>query len=76
MEEASEFQERLERFYAEDPTVRLPILTSCCPAWVKFIEQNYPDMLDVPSTVKSPMQIFQPLQRIFGQKNWAMKEKK
>lgn len=58
MEEASEFQERLERFYAEDPTVRLPILTSCCPAWVKFIEQNYPDMLDVPSTVKSPMQIF------------------
>lgn len=58
MEEASEFQERLERYYAGDETVRLPILTSCCPAWVKFIEQNYPDMLDVPSTVKSPMQIF------------------
>lgn len=58
MEEASEFQERLERFYAGDDTVRMPILTSCCPAWVKFIEQNYPDMLDVPSTVKSPMQIF------------------
>lgn len=58
MEEASEFQERLERYYAGDETVRLPILTSCCPAWVKFIEQNYPDMLDIPSTVKSPMQIF------------------
>ena len=58
MEEASEFQERLERFYKGDDTVRLPILTSCCPAWVKFIEQNYPDMLDVPSSVKSPMQIF------------------
>ena len=58
MEEASEFQERLERYYKGDDTVRLPILTSCCPAWVKFIEQNYPDMLDVPSTAKSPMQIF------------------
>ena len=58
MEEASEFQERLERYYKGDDTVRLPILTSCCPAWVKFIEQNYPDMLDVPSSVKSPMQIF------------------
>ena len=34
------------------------MLTSCCPAWVKFIEQNYGDMLDVPSTAKSPMQMF------------------
>ncbi|MBC2856919.1 MAG: [FeFe] hydrogenase, group A [Cetobacterium sp.] len=58
MEEATEFQDRLERYFKEDDTVRLPILTSCCPAWVKFIEQSYPDMLDVPSTVKSPMQIF------------------
>ena len=57
MEEATEFQDRLERYYKGDDTVRLPILTSCCPAWVKFIEQNYPDMLDVPSSVKSPMQI-------------------
>lgn len=58
MEEATEFQKRLERFYKGDEDVRLPILTSCCPAWVKFIEQSYPDMLDVPSTVKSPMEIF------------------
>ena len=58
MEEAAEFQERLERYYKEDDTVKLPILTSCCPAWVKFIEQNYPDMMDVPSTAKSPMEIF------------------
>lgn len=58
MEEASELQERIERYLAGDETVRLPILTSCCPAWVKFIEQNYNDMLDVPSTAKSPMQMF------------------
>ncbi|WP_297597237.1 [FeFe] hydrogenase, group A [uncultured Cetobacterium sp.] len=58
MEEATEFQHRLEAFFKGDDNVRLPILTSCCPAWVKFIEQSYPDMLDIPSTVKSPMQIF------------------
>lgn len=58
MEEAAEFQDRLERFYMGDQNVRLPILTSCCPAWVNFIEKNYPEMLDVPSSVKSPMQIF------------------
>ena len=40
MEEAAEFQERLERYYKGDDTVKLPILTSCCPAWVKFIEQK------------------------------------
>ncbi|MDR1831645.1 MAG: [FeFe] hydrogenase, group A [Fusobacteriaceae bacterium] len=60
MEEATEFKERLERFSRQEE-VRLPILTSCCPAWVKFIEQFYPDMVDVPSTVKSPMQIFSTL---------------
>ena len=58
MEEATEFKERLEAYYRGDESVKLPILTSCCPAWVKFIEESYPDMLNVPSSVKSPMQIF------------------
>ncbi|MGL4912366.1 MAG: [FeFe] hydrogenase, group A [Romboutsia sp.] len=58
MEEAAELQERLEKHLAGDKDVKLPILTSCCPAWVKFIEQNYADMLDVPSSAKSPMQMF------------------
>lgn len=58
MEEAAEIQDRVERYYAGDKTARLPILTSCCPAWVKFIEHNYGDMLDVPSSAKSPMQMF------------------
>jgi iron-only hydrogenase group A len=61
MEEAAEFQERLEKYLADDDSVRLPILTSCCPAWVNFIEKNYPEMLDIPSSVKSPMQIFSTL---------------
>lgn len=58
MEEAAELQDRLERYFAGDKSVKLPMLTSCCPAWVKFIEQNYGDMLDVPSSAKSPMQMF------------------
>jgi NADP-reducing hydrogenase subunit HndD len=58
MEEASEFKDRLERFLGGDKDVKLPLLTSCCPAWVKFFEHNYQDMLDVPSSAKSPQQMF------------------
>ena len=58
MEEASEFLDRLTRHMNGDTTVKLPILTSCCPAWVKFFEHNFPDMLDIPSSAKSPMQMF------------------
>ena len=37
---------------------RLPILTSCCPGWINFIEHNFPDLLDIPSSCKSPQQMF------------------
>ncbi|NLF80200.1 MAG: ferredoxin, partial [Clostridia bacterium] len=36
----------------------LPQFTSCCPAWVKFAEQYYPDMLPNLSSCKSPQQMF------------------
>ena len=58
MEEASEFLDRLTRHMNGDTTVKLPLLTSCCPAWVKFFEHSFPDMLDIPSSAKSPMQMF------------------
>jgi NADH-quinone oxidoreductase subunit G/NADP-reducing hydrogenase subunit HndD len=58
MEEATELIERVNKVLAGDKDTKLPILTSCCPAWVKFFEHNYPDMLDVPSSAKSPQQIF------------------
>jgi len=58
MEEASEFLDRLTRHLAGDKSVKLPILTSCCPAWVNFFEHQFPDMLDIPSTAKSPQQMF------------------
>ncbi|MGV8147141.1 MAG: NADH-dependent [FeFe] hydrogenase, group A6 [Alkaliphilus sp.] len=52
MEEASELVHRIEQGGT------MPMLTSCCPAWVKFIEHNFPEMLDIPSTCKSPHQMF------------------
>lgn len=52
VEEAHEFMDRLEN------GGRLPILTSCCPSWVKFIEHQFPDLLDIPSTCKSPHIMF------------------
>ncbi|HOO63198.1 MAG TPA: NADH-dependent [FeFe] hydrogenase, group A6, partial [Synergistaceae bacterium] len=58
MEEGTELLDRLKRHLDGDTSVRLPILTSCCPAWVKFFEHNYPDLLDVPSSAKSPQQMF------------------
>jgi NADP-reducing hydrogenase subunit HndD len=58
MEEGSEFLDRLTRFLNGDKSVKLPILTSCCPGWVKFFEHQFPDLLDIPSTAKSPQQMF------------------
>ena len=52
MEEASELIYRIK----ENKT--LPILTSCCPAWVKFIEHQFPKLLEIPSTCKSPHIMF------------------
>ena len=58
MEEGTELLDRIGRFLKGDTNVKLPILTSCCPAWVNFFETNYPDMLDVPSSARSPQQMF------------------
>jgi NADP-reducing hydrogenase subunit HndD len=58
MEEGTEFLDRLTRYLDGDKSVKLPIMTSCCPAWVKFFEHQFPDLLDVPSTAKSPQQMF------------------
>ncbi len=58
MEEGTELLDRLGRFLGGDKAVKLPILTSCCPAWVNFFETYYPDMLDVPSSARSPQQMF------------------
>ena len=58
MEEGTELLGRLKRHLEGDESVKLPILTSCCPGWVNFFEYNYPDLKDVPSTARSPQQMF------------------
>ena len=58
MEEGAELLDRLSRHLDGDRDVKLPILTSCCPAWVNFFEHHFPDMRDIPSTARSPQQMF------------------
>ena len=52
MEEASELLKRLEENGTKNP---LPMFTSCCPAWVRFVKLFYPDFLPNLSTAKSPV---------------------
>ena len=52
MEETTEFIKRVET------NENLPILTSCCPGWVKFFEHQFPDLIYMPSSAKSPQQMF------------------
>lgn len=51
MEEGTELLNRLKS------GERLPLMTSCCPGWVKFVEHFYPGMLDNLSTCKSPSEM-------------------
>ena len=54
MEEASEFIERVNG----KENAPLPMITSCSPGWIKYIEMNYPELLPHLSTCKSPHQMF------------------
>ncbi len=58
MEEGTELLDRLGRYLKGEEDVKLPMLTSCCPGWVNFFEHNFSDLLDIPSTAKSPQQMF------------------
>jgi NADP-reducing hydrogenase subunit HndD len=52
MEEAAEFVNRIKNGGV------LPMTTSCCPAWVKYCEQEFPELLPNVSSCKSPQQMF------------------
>lgn len=52
IEEANEFVERVENGGT------MPLYTSCCPAWVNFVEKKYPELLPNISTCRSPMSMF------------------
>ena len=55
MEESAEFLKRVGN------GGKLPLLTSCCPAWVKFVENEYPEFKDNISTCRSPQGMFSAL---------------
>ena len=59
MEEGHEIVERIKA------NKDLPILTSCCPGWINFIEHNFPDLLHIPSSCKSPQQMFGAIAKSF-----------
>lgn len=46
----------------------LPMFTSCCPAWVKFVEQEYPELIPHLSSCKSPQQMAGTLFKTYGAK--------
>lgn len=55
MEEASEFLERVSK------GENLPLFTSCCPAWVRYMETQHPELLNHLSTCKSPQGMLSPV---------------
>ena len=52
MEESAEFLDRVHN------GGKLPLLTSCCPAWVKFVDNEFPEMKENVSTCRSPQGMF------------------
>lgn len=54
MEEGTEFLRR----YQAGETKDLPMFTSCCPGWVRYLKSHYPQWTDRLSTAKSPQQMF------------------
>ena len=69
MEEGTELLGRLGAFLNGDKSVKLPIITSCCPGWVNFFEKQFPDLLDRPSSARSPQQMFGSIAKTY----WAEK---
>lgn len=52
LEESKEFLERIEK------GEKLPLFTSCCPAWIQYCEKTHPELMENVSSCKSPMQMF------------------
>ena len=52
IEESNEFIDRLEN------GGKLPLFSSCCPGWIKYAEDNHPELLENISTCRSPMEMF------------------
>ena len=63
MEEAAEFIDRVTHPGVHGP---LPMTTSCCPAWVKYVELEHPDLIPHLSSCKSPLGMVAALVKTYG----------
>lgn len=70
IEEASELVERLEK------NEKLPLFTSCCPAWVRYAEINHPELIDHISSCKSPIGMLSSVLKERAKKNETGKKPK
>lgn len=70
MEEASELLERIQG------KGKLPMITSCSAAWMKCMEQFYPDLIDNVSTCKSPMSMMSALTKTYFAEKMKLDPKK
>ncbi|MFW5974601.1 MAG: NADH-dependent [FeFe] hydrogenase, group A6 [Bacteroidota bacterium] len=74
MEEGTELLTRLKQALVEkDESVKLPMMTSCSPGWIKFQEHMFPSLLPNLSTCKSPQQMFGPLAKTYYAQKKGMK---
>jgi len=53
----------------------LPMMTSCCPGWINFAEQHFPEILDHLSSCKSPQQMFGALAKTYYAKKLGIDPK-
>lgn len=66
LEEGTELLTRLKKALVDkDANVKLPMMTSCSPGWIKFQEHMFPGMLDNLSSCKSPQQMFGALAKTY-----------
>ena len=70
IEEANEFVDRVQNGGT------LPLFTSCCPAWVQFVEKKHPDLIDHVSTCRSPMSMFSAVIKAHFRENLPAGKKK
>jgi len=70
MEEGSELIEKISHYMLKEESHihlgALPQFTSCCPAWVRYIELNYPQLIPNLSSAKSPMMMHGSLMKTYG----------
>lgn len=76
MEEGSEFIQRARHAVFGEKSEHgeigpLPQFTSCCPAWVRFVETKYPRLIPNLSSAKSPQQMAGTVAKTYGTKVWG-----